>query len=65
MKKKLYNSGTSQNVPYEPPQVRATVMTLEYSIAASSAVVTTPSATDLVLDEWDTGIDRDTDTDWN
>lgn len=49
---------------YTPPVIKALTIELEQSIAAGSALVTPPSNTDIILDEWETGTDQEGDLNW-
>ncbi|MNE08891.1 hypothetical protein D3C87_1213910 [compost metagenome] len=64
MKKEVTNVGKYLRRVYQPPKVEVIFLEMEQGIAAGSAAINPSNQTGDILDEWDTGTDRNTDLNW-
>lgn len=58
------NFNKSYKKHYQPPKLDNILVEIEEGIAAASAIVVVKEETGTILEEWDTGTDREKDVNW-
>lgn len=64
MKKKSIDMSRHYKKDYQPPNIEATSFEMEEGIAAASATFVIKEEAGTVLEEWETGTNRETNVNW-